>query len=143
MATLLPTLTITAAIATPLTTASWRFRERGPRNLCVEAIFTYGSGGTTVDAYVQTSFDGGTTWVDIFNFHPTTASLSSIVNLSCLTPVTTVYPPTDGTLASNTVKDGVLGDLLRVKYKSAGTYAGGTTLLIVASSAQYLAQHPA
>jgi hypothetical protein len=35
---------------------------------------------------------------------------------------------TDGTLAANTAKDGVLGALWRVKYTTVGTYAGGTTL---------------
>ena len=50
-------------------------------NASFEAIFTYGSGGTSADVYVQTSFDGGTTWVDICNFHFTTASASKLFNL--------------------------------------------------------------
>jgi hypothetical protein len=45
-----------------------------------------------------------------------------------LTPVTTQYTPTDGALAANTAKDGVLGTQYRVKYSSTGTYAGNTTL---------------
>lgn len=142
MATLLPTLTITTALSATRG-AIWRFREQGARNLALQCVFTYGSGGTTTDAYVQTSFDGGTTWVDVANFHFTTSSLTQVCNLSSGTPVTTIFAPTDGSIANTTVKDGVLGDLICVKYKSTGTYAGGTTLQVTAASNSRMAQHPA
>ncbi len=135
MALLLPSLTITTAISPALTTTPQSFSSNGARNLTVEFIFTYGSGGTSVDAYVQTSFDGAT-WIDIINFHPTTASLSNIYNLTSLTPKTTAVVPTDGTLSANTAVDGILGSSLRVKYKSAGTYAGSSTLAIYASTSR-------
>lgn len=104
-----------------------------PRNLTLQGNFTYGSGGTTADAWVQTSFDGGATWTDIASFHFTTASARKVVNLSAATPVATQASPTDGALTANTAVDGLLGPLLRVKYASAGTYAG-TTLRIDAAS---------
>ena len=47
-----------------------------------------------------------------------------------LTPVTTIYTATDGTLGSNTAKDGVIGHQFRCKTTSTGTYAGGTTLRV-------------
>jgi len=119
---------ITAAVAA--TASSPAKLNAPPRNLCVQANFTYGSGGTTVDAYLQTSIDGGTTWVDICNFHFTTASARFLFNLNSQTPVTTEYTPTDGSLTANTSKDGILGRQFRVKYQSSGTYAGGTTLAI-------------
>ncbi len=97
--------------------------------------FTYGSGGTTADAWVQTSLDGGTTWTDIANCHLTTASARKVYNLSSLTPVTTVYTATGGSLASNTAKDGVIGSWLRVKYTTTGTYAGGTSLTVDVATA--------
>lgn len=104
------------------------------RNLCVQANFTYGGGGTSADAWLQTSLDGGTTWCDVANFHFTTASARKLFNLSSLTPVTTQATPSDGTLASNTAVDGLFGTKWRVKYTTVGTYAGGTTLAIDATT---------
>jgi hypothetical protein len=48
----------------------------------LQANFTFGSGGATVSAFVQTSFDGGETWPDAANFSFTTASAIAIFNLS-------------------------------------------------------------
>jgi hypothetical protein len=100
------------------------------RSLCAQATFTYGSGGTTVDAYLQTSLDGGLTWIDVAEFHFTTASARYVFNLSSLTPVTTEYTPTSGSLAANTAKDGILGKLFQVQTVTTGTYAGSTSLRI-------------
>lgn len=127
---LLSTTTITAAISTPLVTAVAQPGNGAPRNLTAQFNFTYGSGGTTVDAYLQTSLDGGATWTDICNFHATTASLRKAVNLSAATPVTTPQALTDGSIAANTSQDGMLGPIFRLKYQSAGTYAGATTLRV-------------
>ena len=100
------------------------------KSLALQCTFTYGAGGTTAKVWVQTSFDGGTTGVDIANFAHTTASLSRAYNLCALTPVTTVYAVTDGTLADNTAKDGLIGERLRVKFTSTGTYSGNTTVRV-------------
>lgn len=127
---------ITTAISTMATVAA-RIMA-GPRNLAVQGNFTYGSGGTTVDAWLQTSIDGGQTWIDIAQFHFTTSSARFVYNLNGQTPVTTEYTPTDGTLASNTSKDGILGSQFRVKYSSTGTYAGGTSLSIDVNSDQVM-----
>ena len=136
MTSILPTTPITAAISPAVVTTPLQFLAGIPRNLAIQAEFTYGSGGTTVDAYVQTTFDGGGTWTDIAQFHFTTASARKIFNLSALTPVTTQATPTDGALASNTAIDGIIGSQVRVKYQSAGTYAGGTALEIDVASAR-------
>jgi hypothetical protein len=101
-----------------------------PRSIAVQANFAYGSGGTTVDAWLQTSLDGGATWIDIAQFRFTTSAARYAYNLNSQTPVTTEYAATDGSLASNTAKDGLIGPQLRVKYQSAGTYAGATSLSI-------------
>ena len=74
------------------------------------------SGGTTCKAWVQTSLDQGQTWAD------------KIVNLSGLTPRTTVLTPTDAGLADDTVVDGVLGDRLRLKITSTGTFGSGSVI---------------
>jgi hypothetical protein len=128
MTTLLST-TITTAV-TAAVTAPVSFR-RGPlRNATIQGVFTYGSGGTTAKVWVQTSFDGGTTWCDIALLSVTTASATSIWNVSSLTVKTTAVTPTDGTLASATANDGMVGSLWRTKMTTTGTYAGNTTVRV-------------
>jgi hypothetical protein len=105
-------------------------QQSGPTNLVLQGTFTYRSGGNSADAWVQTSFDGGRTWTDVANFHFTRSSARFLYNLSSVTPVTTEYMPTDGTLLSNTSKDGLIGSIWRVKYTSVGTYSAGTTLRV-------------
>lgn len=127
--TTLANLTITTAVAAQTTTPI-QFRDGRPENVAMQANLTYGSGGTTVDAWVQMSLDDGLTWIDCTNFHFTTSSLRVYANLSALTVITVPYTATDGTLAANTSKDGVVGSQVRIKYTTVGTYAGGTTLRI-------------
>ena len=146
MTCILPALTITSAIGTLAYGEVFQFRQDIPasaRHLSIDANFVYGSGGTSVDAYVQTSFNGGDTWVDIAQIHVTTASAERLYNLSSLTPQTSEITPTNGTLTANTAVDGLIGALLRVAYKSSGTYAGSTTLQIDADSNDRLVAWPA
>jgi hypothetical protein len=102
-----------------------------PTTLAIQATFSWGSGGTTALAWVQTSFDGGVSWADVCAFNFAVASLKFIANMSSATssaaaPIT----PTDGTNAGpNKCIDGVFGTLWRVKYTTTGTYAA-TTLRI-------------
>jgi hypothetical protein len=100
----------------------------------IEAKLSYGSGGTTLKAWVQVTLDDGQTWIDIANFAFTTAGATKVINLSGLTPVTTAFTPTDGSMADNTVQDGVLGSAMRVKLTSTGTYSN--TVLSVKVSAR-------
>ena len=106
---------------------------RMPEAVLIQGNFVYGSGGLTVDAWVQTSADGGNTWCDVGQFHFTTLSARSMYNLSALTPGTTAFTPTDGTMAANTSKDGIIGSQWRVKYSSTGTYVGSTLNVHVAT----------
>lgn len=126
--------TITTAIALAAVPTSTFLLVDAPSSIAVQAKFTYGSGGTTVDAYLQTSIDGGLTWVDIAQFHFTTSSARFLFNLNSQTPVTTEYTATDGTLGANTAKDGIVGPIYQVKLASTGTYAGNTTLAIDVSA---------
>jgi hypothetical protein len=98
--------------------------------LAVQFRFAYGSGGTSCKAYLQTSFDQGSTWVDIACAAFTTASATKDFNLSALTPVTSPVTPTDGSLADDTCVDGLLGDRFRVKVTSTGAYASNTSLSV-------------
>jgi hypothetical protein len=123
MANLL-TLPVTTAVAAGV--GQPMILSRSPRNLAVQFNFIYGSGGTSVDAYLQTSLDNGATWTDIANFSATTASLRRIINLIATTPKTAQVTPTDGSMSANTALDGILGPLFRVKYTTVGTYAATT-----------------
>jgi hypothetical protein len=102
------------------------------RGVLLVGNFTYGSGGTSVDAYIQTSTDGGNTWYDVACFQFTTASDLVAFNLSARTPVTSQATPASQSMTANTCADGLLGDRLRVVWSSVGTYSGGTTLQITA-----------
>jgi len=93
----------------------------------VEANFTYGSGGTTAKAFIQTTLDG-TNWIDImcFAFLLTSARaiMATVQQIAIATPVT----PAVGALADNTSVNGIIGRKVRVQVVTTGTYAGGTTL---------------
>lgn len=86
----------------------------------------YGSGGTTVDAYIQTSIDGKKTWQDVAHAAFTTASATKQFNVSGLTPKLTPATPGDGVLAADTAVDGVLGPSWRMKVVSVGVYGAST-----------------
>lgn len=88
----------------------------------------WGGGGTSIKAYLQTSLDQGTTWIDIACIAMLAASLHRVVNLSGLTPKTTLITPTDGALADDSCVDGILGDRFRTKLVSVGTYASSTVV---------------
>jgi hypothetical protein len=99
------------------------------------AQFTYvASAATSVKAWVQTSFDGGVTYFDIMNFAFTTSTLNKwaavSTNIVCAAPAT----PTDATLADNTMNNGLLGDRVRIKLTTVGTYGAGTNLTITGFS---------
>lgn len=93
--------------------------------LLLLAKFENGSGGTTVKAYVQTSLDDGTTWIDVACFAFATTDVPKVLHkILAVSDLTAATVPTDGSLADNTVKDGILGDQLRTKVVVAGTYTG-------------------
>ncbi len=96
--------------------------------MAAQLRLAYGSGGTSVKVYLQTSLDQGTTAIDIACAAFTTASAVKALNFSALTPKTTAVTPTDGTLTDDTAVDGILGDQFRLKIVSLGTYAGSTVL---------------
>jgi hypothetical protein len=125
---LLPSTTITTAVTG--TTGVEFVLHPSTYKVDLQAVFTYGSGGTTAKFWVQTSIDG-TNWSDIANFAFTTASLTKMAaadgNLAH-----THATATDATLADNTVVNGIIGGRLRIKYTTTGTYAGTTTIAISA-----------
>lgn len=104
--------------------------------LAFESKFVYGAGGTSVNVYLQSSLDGGTTWTDIANssFATATASKAGAVSREGPAAGTPGATPTDGSIAADSVISGVLGDRVRAKVVVVGTYTGSSLLVTVAFS---------
>jgi hypothetical protein len=108
-------------------------REPGPSNLLVQGNFVGGTGGSAVTCWVQTSIDGGATWIDIVNFHFANSAVRAIYNLSSATVNTSAVTPTDGSLGNNSAVDGILGSQFRTKLTTTGTYSATTLQVDVAT----------
>lgn len=126
--------TITTALAAQTPGRVAKLHRGRSRELLLEAIFAYGSGGTSVDVWIQSTIDRGVSWYDVANFRFLLVSGRRIINLSSRTPVTAQVTPGDGALAANTAVDGIIGHMLRAKITTVGTYAGGTSLIVHALS---------
>lgn len=105
-------------------------RLDGMQSVSLQAAFVYGSGGTSVAAVVQTSIDQGATWIDVCRFDFTTANAVKIANISA---AGALAPAAVAALGAEGKLDGVLGDRLRCKVSSVGTYGGTTTLSVRAA----------
>ncbi len=103
---------------------------------CMQAMtaqfrFIYGSGGSSVKCYLQTTLDDNADVpIDITCIVFQQASEVALLNFSGLTPKLTQVNPGDGTIADDTALDGIFGDRFRVKCISSGTYAGSTVLSV-------------
>lgn len=126
---LIPTFTVGAAqtLVGPET-----MLPREARTVSVEALFLYGAGGTTCKAFLQTSMDGGATWCDIACFAFTTAAATKVASVTAMVASAAPAALTDGTLTDNTLANGILGDRIRLKMISTGTYTGATSLTVSA-----------
>lgn len=109
-------------------TGAWVTGLEGALALLAQLRLAWGSGGTTIRAYLQVSADQGVTAVDIACVLFGMASETALLNFSALTPKTTQVAPTDAALADDTAVDGMLSDRVRLKVVSTGTYAGSTVL---------------
>lgn len=100
--------------------------------LALQAAMAVGTGGTSIDGWIQTSLDKGLTWFDIANFHflTTPGTKISAVVWDPATPFAAGTTPGSGTLAANTVLNGILGDRVRALITTVGVYSGGTTFAI-------------
>ncbi len=119
--------TLAAAVTADVTAGVFTLPRA--ESLTLRAIATVAGGGTTAKAWVQTSFDGGTTWMDIANFAFTTSTATRLFHLTPVA-VTSIATPGDAALADNTAVNGFLGDRVRVKLTTTGTYTGASTFVI-------------
>lgn len=121
---LLPSTAITTAVTGSVGTVFDNLP--GMKYVSAQAIFDYGSGGTTAKFYLQTSFDEGTTWTDLACWSFTTSDATKFHVVKAATAVAANQSIQDAALSANTILDGVMGDRLRIKYTTTGTYAATT-----------------
>lgn len=123
--------TLAGAVTADVTSGVFVAPNGRVESLTLHATFTRAGGGTTTQAYVQTSLDGGTTWMDIacFAFATTTAKRAFHLTAAAVTSIAT---PGDAALTDNTAVNGFLGDQFRVKLTTVGTYTGASSLQIFA-----------
>lgn len=119
---------ITSSSDAQSTTIAYVDRLEGMLAASLQANFTYGAGGTSLKVIWETSIDQGTTWVEVCRMAFATASEENIVNLSGLTPKTTVVTP--AVLSDDTCLDGIFGDRWRARILTVGTYTGNTNLAL-------------
>lgn len=105
-------------------------RLGGMQSVSLQAAFVYGSGGTTCIVVVQTSLDQGASWIDICRFDFSTANAKKVANISA---AGAVAPAAVATLGAEGKLDGILGDRLRAKVTSTGSYAGNTSVSVRAA----------
>jgi len=97
---------------------------RKARYLAIQSNFVRTSGGTSLDVYIQTSLDEGTTWADVMNFSFATTTVRKVSAVVLTTALAANVTPTDGAITANTILSGLLGTKIRVKYVAVGTYVG-------------------
>lgn len=108
----------------------------GFSGLAIVAVLQGATGGT-LDVYVQTSPDSGTTWFDYIHFPQLAAAAATIryavaVSQSGLLTLSVVGTNLTPALPANTVVGGAWGDRMRLLLASgAGTTAGAVQKLFV------------
>ena len=98
-------------------------RLDGMQAVTLDVAFAYGSGGTALVVVIETRLGAGGGWIEIARFDFATATARKVATLNALAAkaVSAV-----AALGAEGVFDGVLGDALRARVTSTGTYAGST-----------------
>jgi hypothetical protein len=82
-----------------------------------------GAGGTSIDAFLQTSIDNGAKWRDVMNLQVLAADVEKADAINKYIAATLVSAASDGALAANTKVNGLFGNKWRVKLIIVGAYA--------------------
>lgn len=105
------------------------FGTQEPDYIAMQVAMTFGAGGVSIDAYLQTTFDDGLTWIDIINLQVLAASVRKVaaVNKFLVAGTAGLVTVTDGALGANTVVNGTIGQKFRLKLILVGTYDAAST----------------
>ena len=125
-----PGVYVLAAVAVTVPLTSQAFTPIGDldgiqsANLLCEMIG--GTGGSSIDVLAQTSFDGGTTWLDVahFSFTSTAGKQYAVLNALASKAITSY-----AALSGAGVNDGLLGDMMQGLITSVGIYTNTTVSL--------------
>lgn len=96
-----------------------------------------GATGGPLDVYLQTSYDGGTTWVDFCHFPQLAAAAASSVRIwhvtrnLAQTTLTTVGSGTSPAIAANAIVGGCWGNHLRLLFVAGALTSAGAVQTIV------------
>lgn len=105
-------------------------RLAGMGAVSLQASFVYGSGGAACVVVVQTSLDQGASWIDVARFDFATANAKKVANVSASGAAA---PAAVAALGAEGKLDGILGDRLRCKVTTTGTYAGNSSVSVRAA----------
>jgi hypothetical protein len=97
--------------------------------LTVQSKFLYGAGGTAVKVFIQTTLDGGATWINIVSHAFLLAAATKVSSVtSDVAPAAQAFAPSDSVLTDDAIIQGVIGSRIRAKVVSTGTYSGATSI---------------
>lgn len=89
----------------------------------IQAFLQFGTaGGTSIDAFLQTTFDDGLTWQDVANLQVLAANVKRVAAVNKYIAAAAGLVASDGALAVNTVVNGLFGIKWRVKLVVVGAY---------------------
>jgi hypothetical protein len=103
--------------------------------LTVVATIQGGTGGV-LDVYLQTSFDGGTTWLDYAHFPQLAAGAAATTRVwhvtrdSAVGTLIAVGSGTSPSLTVNTINGGAFGDTFRVVYVAGASTSAGAAQVV-------------
>ena len=104
----------------------------GANYFAMQGTLNYGTGGTSANFTLQTTFDSSN-WFDIANLAFSTFATSgqTDVRVVCVTRSNlTSAVATSGILSGGSINNGILGDQFRVLWGNAGTYTSSTVVII-------------
>lgn len=102
----------------------------GMTSVTLFADFEFGATGTTCIVVVQTSINQGADWIDIARFDFATSDAQKTANIAAAAAAAVAAV---SALGSESKIDGVLGDRLRAKITTTGTYSVNTSVSVRAA----------
>lgn len=123
-------LVITSGQSAAGATQAFIDRLVGANGFTLACQFIYVGGGTSVRIDIETALGSGGVWIPIARFDFTTASASKVLSV---TRADRLAAYTVAALSADAAVTGIIGDRLRAKRTSVGTYSVGTQALVRAA----------